>query len=76
MEQRSEFLALHVIEIHGKQEKTESNLRFINRNHIMQIWQDGNDVIIELTDYEKLKIQNENIYILMDRFIQNDIYNK
>jgi hypothetical protein len=69
MEQRSEFLALHVIEMHGKQEKTESKLRFVNRNHIMQIWQDGDDVIIELTDYEKLKIQNENIHKFMDRFV-------
>lgn len=69
MERRSEFLALYVIEMHSKQEKTESKLRFINRNHIMQIWQDGDDVIIELTDYEKLKIQNENIHKFMDRFV-------
>jgi hypothetical protein len=69
MKNRSEFLALHVIEMHGKHEKTESRLRFVNRNHIMQIWQDGDDVIIELTDYEKLKIQNQNIHIFMDRFV-------
>jgi hypothetical protein len=53
----------------GKLEKTEPELRFININHIMQIRQDGEDVIIELSDYEKLKIRNENINILMDRFI-------
>ena len=69
MERKTEFLALHVIEMHGKNEKTEPELRFINRNHIMQIRQDGEDVIIELSDYEKLKIRNENIHILMDRFI-------
>ena len=52
-----------------KHTKTEPELRFINRNHIMQIRQDGDDVIIELSDYEKLKIRNENIHVLMDRFI-------
>ena len=69
MEKRTEFLALMVVEIHGKHEKTESKLRFVNRNHIMQIWQDGEDIILVLSDYEKLKIRNENIQVLMDRFI-------
>jgi hypothetical protein len=69
MERKTEFLALHVIEMQGKLEKNEPELRFINRNHIMQIRQDGDDVILELTDYEKLKIRNENIHVLMDRFI-------
>jgi hypothetical protein len=69
MERKTEFLALHVIKMHGKNEKTEPELRFINRNHIMQIRQDGEDVIIELSDYEKLKIRNENIHVLMDRFV-------
>jgi hypothetical protein len=41
MERKTEFLALYVIEMHGKHEKTEPELRFINRNHIMQIRQDG-----------------------------------
>lgn len=66
---KPEFLALYVIELHGKQEKNEPELRFINKNHIMQIRQDGEDVIIELSDYGKLKIRNENIHILMDRFV-------
>lgn len=64
-----EFLAFTVIELQGKLEKTEPELRFINRNHILQIRQEGNDVIIELTDYERLKIRNENIHVLMDRFV-------
>jgi hypothetical protein len=66
---KTEFLALQVIEMQGKLEKCEPELRFINRNHIMQIRQDGEDVIIQLSDYEKLKIRNENIHVLMDRFI-------
>ena len=58
-----------VVEIQNRQEKNEPELRFINRNHIMQIWQSENDVIIELSDYGKLKIQNENVHVLMDRFV-------
>ena len=58
-----------VVEIQRKHENVEPELRFINRNHIMQIWQDGSDIIIELTDYNKLKVQNENIYKFMDRFV-------
>jgi hypothetical protein len=69
MEKRTEFLALHVIELHGKHEKAQPELRFVNRNHIMQVWQENEDVIIELSDYGKLKIQNENIHKFMDRFV-------
>lgn len=69
MQQRTEFIAITVVEVQRKQDAVEPKLRFVNRNHIMQIWQDGDDVIIELTDYNKLKIQNENIHSLMDRFV-------
>jgi len=69
MNKRTEFLALMVIELQGKNQKTEPELRFINRNHILQVWQENDDVIIELSDYVKLKIQNENLHIFMDRFI-------
>ena len=69
MQQRTEFIALMVVEVHHKNEKTEPELRFVNRNHIMQVWQENLDIIIELSDYGKLKIQNENIHTFMDRFI-------
>jgi hypothetical protein len=69
MERKTEFISLLVVEIQGKQTTTEPKLRFINRNHIMQVWQDDDDIIIELTDYNKLKIQNENIHTFMDRFV-------
>jgi hypothetical protein len=69
MNMRTEFIALMVVEIHHKNDKTEPELRFINRNHIMQVWQENTDIIIELSDYGKLKIQNENIHTFMDRFI-------
>ena len=68
MERKTEFLAITAIQLRTKQDD-EPKLRFINRNHILQIWQDGNDVVIELTDYERLKICNENIHIFMDRFV-------
>ena len=69
MQQRSEFIALMVVEVHHKNEKTEPKLRFVNRNHIMQVWQEGPDIILELSDYGKLKMYNENIQVLMDRFV-------
>ena len=69
MERKTQFLALLVVDVHHRSEKTEPKLRFINRNHIMQVWQEDSDIIIELSDYGKLKIQNENIYTFMDRFI-------
>lgn len=62
-------MALTVVELQCNREKTEPELRFINRNNILQIRQDGNDIIIELTDYQKLKIRNENIHTFMDRFV-------
>lgn len=61
-----------VVEINNKHVEKNSNepsLRFINTHNIIQIWQDGADIIIELSDYEKLKVQNENIHTFMDRFI-------
>jgi len=69
MNKKTKFLALMVVEVQRKHENVEPNLRFINRNHIMQIWQDDNDIIILLSDYEKLKVQNENIHVFMDRFV-------
>jgi len=69
MQHRTEFIALMVVKVHHKNEKTEPELRFVNRNHIMQVWQENSDIIIELSDYVKLKIQNENIHTFMDRFV-------
>jgi hypothetical protein len=68
MKQRTEFMALHVIDYRSKPDAVVE-LRFVNRNHILQVWQENDDVIIELTDYERLRICNENIYKFMDRFI-------
>lgn len=43
--------------------------RFININHIQQIYQQDNDVIIELSDYYDIRIVNQNLDVFMDRFI-------
>lgn len=68
MQHKTEFIALHVIDYRSK--VTDNiELRFVNRNHILQVWQENKDVIIELTDYERLRICDENIHKFMDRFI-------
>jgi len=41
---------------------------YVNKNHIVRIWERDNKIIIELTDYTELEICNENINIFMDRF--------
>lgn len=59
-----EFIALPVTNM-----SDELELRFINKNHINQCWQKDNDVIIELSDYTKIKVCNENIHKFMERFV-------
>ena len=41
---------------------------YVNKNHIVRIWERDTKIIIELTDYTELEICNENINIFMDRF--------
>jgi hypothetical protein len=42
--------------------------KFINTNHIQQIYQSGTNIIIELTDYTSLVIPDLNVHVFMDRF--------
>lgn len=42
--------------------------KFININHIQQIYQSGSNIILELTDYTSIIVPNQNIHIFMDRF--------
>jgi hypothetical protein len=42
---------------------------YVNKNHIVRIWERDTKIIIELTDYTELEICNENINIFMDRFM-------
>jgi len=43
--------------------------RFINVNHIQQIYQQDSDVIIELSNYYDIRIADQNLDVFMDRFI-------
>ena len=43
--------------------------RFININHIQQVYQQDNDIIIELSNYYDIRIINQNLDVFMDRFI-------
>lgn len=43
--------------------------RFINVNHIQQIYQQDADVIIELSNYYDIRVADQNLDVFMDRFI-------
>jgi hypothetical protein len=43
--------------------------RFLNSACIQQIFQQGDDVYIEMTDYTEMCVKNTNINVFMDRFI-------
>jgi hypothetical protein len=43
--------------------------RFLNIACIQQVFQQGEDVYIEMTDYTEKRIVNTNIQVFMDRFI-------
>jgi hypothetical protein len=47
------------------------SVRYVNKNHIQQIYQENNIIYIELTGYDTLEIRDENIDLFMDRFIQS-----
>jgi hypothetical protein len=58
-----EFISLDIKEKNGA-----VNTKFVNKNCIQMIWQEADDIIIELTDFTQLRICNQNIHIFMDRF--------
>ena len=43
--------------------------RFLNISCIQQVFQRGNDVFIEMTDYTEMCVKDTNINVFMDRFI-------
>jgi hypothetical protein len=53
-----------------------TQLRFINFDHIIQIYEQNGNVYLELTEYTIYKIDTPNIHVFMDRFSQQHIYNK
>lgn len=42
--------------------------KFINTNHIQQIYQAGTNIILELSDYTSIVIPDLNVHVFMDRF--------
>ena len=61
----TDFVAVTVISDKG----TES-LQFINKNHIQRVYEEKEQIVIELTDYTTMKIKHENIHAFMDRFVR------
>jgi uncharacterized protein YbcI len=66
MKFRTDFIQCIVTNKEGK-----ASVRYVNKNHIQQIYQENNIIYIELTGYDTLEIRDENIDLFMDRFIQS-----
>jgi hypothetical protein len=60
---RPEFISLQITDKGGN-----VSTKFVNKNCIQMIWQESDDIIVELTDYTQLRICNQNINLFMDRF--------
>ncbi len=59
------FISVTVIKDDGTKQ-----LRFINYDHIIQVYEENENVFIELTEYTTYKIEVTNIHTFMDRFIR------
>ena len=44
------------------------SIRYVNTNHIQQIYEKNGIIYVELTDYVTLEVHGENIASFMDRF--------
>ena len=44
--------------------------RYVNKTHIQQVYEKNGIIYLELTGYDVLEIHNEQIAVLMDRFIR------
>jgi len=65
------FISINMIKSDGTIQQ-----RFINADHIIQIYEENEKVYLELTEYTIYQIKTPNIHVFMDRFSQSDIYNK
>ena len=61
----TDFISITVTRKDGKK-----SVRFINKNHIQQIYEENSIIYIELSGYDTLEVHNENIHNFMDRFIK------
>jgi hypothetical protein len=48
----------------------EKSQRFVNKNHIQQIYEENSIIYIELSGYDTLEVHGENIHNFMDRFVK------
>jgi len=46
----------------------ETIIKYINIDHIQQIYANGDDIVLELTNYTQIVVKNQNINVFMDRF--------
>ena len=57
------------IAINTSDKNKETVLKFVNVDHIQQIYQVGSDIVLELTDYTTLEVHDEHLLNFMDRFV-------
>jgi hypothetical protein len=43
-------------------------VKYINKNQILTIRQEEQNIVIEMSDYTEIRLPNQNIHIFMDRF--------
>jgi|LakMenE18May11ns_1017448.scaffolds.fasta_scaffold8901442_2 uncharacterized protein YbcI len=48
----------------------KKSTRYVNTQHIQQIYQENEIIYLELSGYDTLEIHNENISLFMDRFVR------
>ena len=58
----NKFIKLHIIK------NDTIIIDYVNVDHILKIYMDENNVHVELTNQEILKLKDENIDVFMDRF--------
>lgn len=51
-------------------ESGDISVRYVNKNHIQQIYEKNDIIFVELTDYITLEVHGENILLFMDRFVR------
>ena len=59
------FISVNVIKDDGTHVS-----RFINAEHIIQVYAENGNVYIELTEYTVYHVETPNIHVFMDRFIR------
>ncbi len=62
---QTDFISITVTRKDG-----EKSQRFVNKNHIQQIYEENSVIYIELSGYDTLEVHDENIRNFMDRFIK------